>query len=128
MKNQRITPSGIVAVVAALSLITLVACGGGGGGGGASPELAEGHQLFKGTCAICHGPDGGGMPALGKDLHGNAFTQGLSDQELVEFLKEGRSATDPLNERGVEMPPMGGNPTLTDADMLKIVGYIRSLQ
>ncbi|MCP4205002.1 MAG: cytochrome c [bacterium] len=126
MIDRRMILSGFVVGVAALSLVALVACGGGGAG--ASPEVAQGHELFKGTCATCHGPDGGGMPALGKDLHNNEFTQNLSDQELVAFLKKGRPATDPLNERGVEMPPMGGNPTLTDADFLLIAGYIRSLQ
>ena len=104
----------------------LVACGGGGGAAGG--EVAEGHKLFKGTCAVCHGPDGGGMPKLGKDLHGNEFTKNLSDAELVEFLKKGRSATDPLNERGVDMPPNGGNPTLTEADLALIVGYMRTLK
>lgn len=105
------------------------ACGGGGGDGGAvSSEVAEGHKLFKGTCAMCHGPNGEGMERLGKDLRDNEFTQKLSDEELVAFLKEGRPAAHPLNERGVDMPPNGGNPTLSEADLALIVAYMRTLQ
>ena len=104
-------------------------CGGGGGADGAGATLAaEGHELFKGTCAICHGPKGEGMPGLGRRLSDNAFTKSSSDADLVEFLRRGRSADDPLNERGVDMPPRGGNPSLTDADLALIVAYLRSLQ
>ena len=115
--------------VMALAVLAVgaIACGGGGGGADAA-KAAEGHKLFKGTCATCHGPEGRGMPKLGKDLYNNKFTQSLSDTELIEFLKKGRSAGDPLNERGVDMPPRGGNPVLTDADLALIVAYIRSLQ
>ncbi len=79
------------------------------------------------TCATCHGPTAEGMPRLGKDLHDNAFTKSLDDAALVEFLKEGRPASHPLNERGVDMPPRGGNPALTDDDLGLIVAYLRTL-
>ena len=36
----------------------VIACGGGGGGDGVSAQVAEGHKLFKGTCAACHGQNG----------------------------------------------------------------------
>lgn len=119
-------------LMTALAVVVLgtgwIACGGGGGGGAEGAKVAEGHKLFKGTCATCHGPNGEGMPKLGKNLNDNPFTKGLSDVELVEFLKKGRSAGDPLNERGVDMPPRGGNPLLTDPDLALIVAYMRSLQ
>ena len=65
---------------------------------------------------------------LGKDLHDNEYVQGLSDAELAAFLAEGRAATHPLNERGVAMPPRGGNPSLSDEDLILIGDYLRSLQ
>ena len=118
-------------LLAAFALAALgvgaIACGSGGGGGDAD-KVAEGHKLFKGTCAICHGWDGEGVPRLGKNLNDNVFTKGLSDTDLVEFLRQGRTAGDPLNERGVDMPPRGGNPKLTDADLALIVAYLRTLQ
>jgi disulfide bond formation protein DsbB len=91
------------------------------------PELvAQGQQLFI-TCTACHGPDARGIPGLGKDLVNSEFMHSLSDQELVDFIKTGRPIWDPLNTTGVDMPPRGGNPTLTDEDLLAIVVYLRSL-
>ncbi|MFQ5525638.1 MAG: c-type cytochrome [Thermoanaerobaculia bacterium] len=119
-------------LVAVLGLIVfgagVIACGGGGGGAVDAAEVAEGHKLFRGTCATCHGPNGEGMPKLGKNLNANEFTQRMSDEELVQFLKQGRPATHPDNDRGVDMPPKGGNPALTEADLALIVAYMRSLQ
>lgn len=124
--NSRIlTP--LVAGMTLLMVVALVAaCGGGGGGEGGNPTLASGEKHFMSTCATCHGRDGHGMPKLGKDLHDNGFTQGLSDDELVAFLIEGRAAWDPLNEQGVDMPPRGGNPALTDENLREIVAYLRT--
>jgi len=57
----------------------------------------------------------------------SAFIQSQSDAELVEFIKQGRTADDPLNTTGVPMPPYGANVALDDAGVLAIVKYIRSL-
>lgn len=113
--------------LAAILALTAAACGGGGGGA-ASGDIAKGQKLFQGTCASCHGKDATGMPKLGKNLHDNEFVQGLSDEELVAFLKQGRPAFHPLNTRKVDMPPRGGNPALTDEDLKLIAEYVRSLQ
>jgi disulfide bond formation protein DsbB len=115
----------------ALAAIAIVAagCGGGGGAGGgapASPEVAQGEKLYQQTCATCHGADGHGMPRLGKDLHDNQFTMSLSDDEMLAFLKEGRPAWHPDNTQGVDMPPRGGNPALTDDDLRKIIAFQRT--
>ena len=117
--------------VLSLAVCLLVAaCGGGGGGagGGTAEEVAQGQREFQRTCATCHGADAKGMPRLGKGLHENEFVRANSDAELVEFLKVGRPSTHPDNTRGVDMPPKGGNPALTEEQMLLIVKYMRSLQ
>ena len=130
--------AGTLAVLA-LALVA-VACGGGTSdtGGEAAPapaapavadtSIADGHELFKTTCAVCHGQNGEGMPALGKNLNANEFIQSTSDEDLVAFLIEGRKATHPDNTRGVDMPPRGGNPAITDDELKTIIGYLRSLQ
>ncbi len=64
---------------------------------------------------------------LGKDLRGNEFVNGLSDEELVGFLRDGRPADHPLNDRGMDMPPRGGNPTLSDEDLGQIAAFLRDL-
>ena len=91
-------------------------------------DVVNGQQKFAATCASCHGPDGKGMPNLGKDLTVSQFVKDNSDAEMVAFLLVGRPASDPLNTVGVDMPPKGGNPALTDQDLLDIVSYVRSLQ
>ena len=116
-------------VLGALAIAALVAvgCGGGGdAGGGASDQIAKGEKLYQQTCATCHGADGHGMPKLGKDLHDNQFTKGLSDDEMLAFLKKGRPAFDPANTQGVDMPPKGGNPALTDDDLRAIITFQRT--
>jgi len=127
----------LTAILAALAL-TLAACGGGdqgegadneAGGGGAElvGDAAAGADVYKSTCAACHGPDATGLEGLGKDLHANTFVADRTDAEMVAFLKEGRPAGDPANEAGVDMPPKGGNASLDDQDLHDVVAYLRTL-
>ena len=110
-------------------VVVLVACGGGGGGGtgGGDQDVVAGQGLFMANCGLCHGQNAEGKPRLGKALRHNEFVDSLTDEELVTFLREGRRANHPLNERGVDMPPRGGNPGLSDDDLRRIVVYLRSL-
>ena len=126
--NRKTTSSLWILVIVGLA-VTLGACGGGGGGGAsADPEVAKGQKLFRTTCATCHGQNAEGIPALGKDLHGNAFVADNSIEELAAFFAEGRPANHPDNERRVEMPPKGGNVTLTDDDLRLIAVYVKTLE
>ena len=93
-----------------------------------SGDATHGEELYQGTCAACHGADATGIDGLGKDLHNNDFTNSLTDPELIAFLEVGRPASDPDNTTGVDMPPKGGNPSLTDQDLQDIVAYLRTLQ
>jgi len=93
----------------------------------ATLTVADGKALYMKTCPACHGPDARGLPGLGKDMTTSEFIPSKSDAELVEFIKKGRAIDDPLNTTGVPMPPMGANPTLTDPEILAIVGFIRLL-
>ena len=90
-------------------------------------DAAKGEQLYGTVCVACHGPGGIGVQGLGKDMTNSEFIAGLSDAELLEFIKVGRPADDPLNTTGVLMPPKGGNPALTDAQLIDIVAYMRSI-
>jgi disulfide bond formation protein DsbB len=122
-----------MALVAAL---VLTACGGGGGGAAnttsakaatAKGDAAKGRTVFEGTCASCHGPDAKGLPGLGKDLTTSEWVAQQSDAQLVKFIKAGRPAADKLNTTGIDMPPKGGNPALTDADIENVIAYVRSI-
>jgi disulfide bond formation protein DsbB len=93
-----------------------------------APEQVDaGSKSFQSTCATCHGRDANGLPKLGKSLLTNEFVASKSDEDLVAFLKTGRPAGDPLNTTGVDMPPKGGNPALSDEDLKSLVAYLRTL-
>lgn len=94
----------------------------------AAPSAEHGKQLFATACATCHGPQGKGLPHLGKDLQTSKFAAGLSDSKLADFITQGRAADDPLNTTHVPMPPKGGNPALSAQDISDIVAYVRQLQ
>lgn len=123
--------------------LTLTACGGGGddepvdtkppASEPTEPPLsagdaANGKALFSTTCAGCHGPNGEGVQGLGKPFAGSEFLQGTSDSDLLAFIKKGRSPGDPANTTGVDMPPKGGNPALSDDELRDIIAFLRTLQ
>lgn len=91
------------------------------------PELiAAGEQLYI-TCAGCHGFDAHGVPNLGKELVGTEFMRTHTDDELLQFIITGRPLWDPDNTTGMDMPSRGGNPALSNDDILAIIAYLRSL-
>jgi disulfide bond formation protein DsbB len=91
-----------------------------------SALVAEGQALYV-LCAACHGPDARGIPNLGKDLVESEFVAAQTDDALLEFIRTGRPIWDPLNTTGVDMPGKGGNPAMTDEDILAIIAYLRTL-
>lgn len=130
-------------VLVAFLMLSVAACGGGdssssGGGSESAPptdvpatpagDAAKGEELFNGTCIACHGQGGVGIEGLGKNMPESEFIRDQSDEELLAFIKVGRPTGDPANTTGVDMPPKGGNPALTDNDILDIIAYIRTLQ
>src|ERR1700690_4484412 len=83
------------------------------------PPLAtaqSGADTFKAKCAMCHGADGAGKPAMGtKDL-GSADIQKMSDADLTGAITNGKG----------KMPAYKGK--LTDAQMGDLVKYVRTLK
>ncbi|HOU40882.1 MAG TPA: cytochrome c [Promineifilum sp.] len=137
----------LLALLAALALVlALAACGGGGGEETAAPAndnaVAEapagddgslhgdpeaGKVQFDMVCIACHGPGGEGIEGLGKPFTTSEFLLTVDDHELLNFIKTGRPISDPANTTGVDMPPKGGNPALTDEQLTDIIAYIRTL-
>ena len=112
-----------------LFALLVAACGGGGPAPTPTPsgDATAGKEAYLKTCIGCHGADAKGMPNLGKDLTTSEFVKSKTDQEMVDFLKVGRPASDPLNTQGVDMPPKGGNPALSETDLKNIVAFLRSI-
>lgn len=138
-----------VLILSLILVIVLAGCGGGNGDSQSQSKSANqgaqqsasnqtaslekgdpetGQPLYIQSCSACHGPDGTGIKGLGKDLTTSQFAKNLSDKEFLEYVKQGRSVDDPLNTTGVAMPPKGGNPALTDQQIMHIIAYIRTLE
>ena len=123
--------------LALASVLVATACGAEQGpvtGVASAPEtpsttgvLAPGEEVYAITCAPCHGEDGRGVPGLGSSLIGGEFAEG-SDDDARRAIIEGEDATDPRNVTGVAMPPLGGNPRITDAQVEDVIAYLRGLQ
>lgn len=94
----------------------------------ASGPTAHGQQLAGESCSACHGQNYEGVKNLGPALTDSGFIRDHTDNELIDFIKEGRTKNDPDNETGIAMPPYGGNPRLTDDDLADIVLFLRTLQ
>ncbi len=120
-----------------LTFITLflAACGGGAPAAPTEPpptptpsgDKVAGEQAFLASCSSCHGADARGLPGVGKDLVASEFTTEISDDELLTFIKNGRPTGDPANTTGIDMPPKGGNPAITDQQILDIIAFLRSI-
>lgn len=136
-RRRKIAPAALLLALA----LAAAGCGGGAakkeggagsaGGGQAAQSLggdaAKGKQVYMSTCASCHGPNAEGMPGLGKNWVTSEFIASQTDQQLLEFIKKGRPATDPANTTKVDMPPKGGNPALTDEDLINVIAFMRSV-
>ncbi len=99
-----------------------------GGDAELAKYIASGDTLYHTTCVACHGPAGAGVKGNGKALANNEFIRSLDDDGLLAFIKQGRSPTDPKNTTGIQMPPKGGNPAMSDDDILDVIAYLRTLQ
>jgi len=116
-----------IIAITILAAMILAACGGSAEPTYAPEDVTQGGEFFASTCSACHGPDAKGLPNLGKDLTTSEYVAENDDDTLLTLLKEGRPSGHELNTTGVDMPPKGGNPSLTDEDLVKIVAFMRSI-
>lgn len=126
-------------VVVLLFAVSFVSCGGGGNSQPAQKseeqektfakgDPEQGKTFYMQSCSACHGQDALGLKGLGKDLIHSEFMAELSDEELLKYTIEGRTIDDPRNTTGIPMPPRGGNPALTDQQIIHIIAYLRTIQ
>ena len=113
------------------AILALTGCGGdanSSGDGVSVGSASKGAPIFRRVCKACHGDAGEGMPNLGKDMTRSAFIKDSTDEALLEFIKIGRLPTDPLSDGITAMPPKGGDPALTDKQILDVIAFVRKLQ
>ncbi|WP_018079099.1 c-type cytochrome [Thiobacillus denitrificans] len=87
----------------------------------AAGDPGRGAMVFNGTCIACHGSDGfGSLPGV-PDLTGRTGLLSQDDAVLLKRMTEGfQSPGSPM-----AMPPRGGDPALTDADLKAVLRYMR---
>ncbi len=86
-----------------------------------------GRDLYVSSCSSCHGANGEGMEGLGKAFVGSDFVASKTDKELMTMIKMGRPIWDAENTTGIDMPPKGGNPALSDDELADIITFLRAI-
>ena len=113
--------------ISILIALFLAACGGSAEPTYSPEDIAQGETIFASTCSACHGQDAKGLPNLGKDLTTSEYVRDNDDETLLELLVVGRPSGHELNTTGVDMPPKGGNPSLSEDDLMTVVAFMRSI-
>ncbi len=121
-------PAFVAPVVVASSAQKSAALVAAGGDVELAGFIAHGDSVFHSICIACHGKGGVGIKGNGKALVGNDFIKSISDDALLAFVKQGRGPSDAKNTTGIQMPPKGGSPALSDDDLLDVIAYLRTLQ
>jgi cbb3-type cytochrome c oxidase subunit III len=77
----------------------------------------DGAAIYKQKCAMCHGADGKGFPAIkSPDFTDPKWQESVTDKEMVDAIKDGR--------KGTPMPAFSGK--LKDDEIQALVTFIRS--
>lgn len=82
----------------------------------------SGQALFENTCVACHGVDGKGTIPGVPDLAVAGGRLAQPDRVLIRHVLDGFQSAG----SAMAMPPKGGNPGLTEADMAALLAYMRS--
>jgi len=78
-------------------------------------------ETYNKTCVACHGSGGKGAFPGTPDFTSSSGALAKSDDVLIDHIANGfQSAGSPM-----AMPPRGGNPNLSDADVKAVLAYIR---
>lgn len=85
-------------------------------------SASEAEEIYFRSCVVCHGDDGSGaMPGV-PDLADSEALLTDSEQAIVARLKTGIQ-----RPGGIAMPPGGGDPNLTDEQLLSVLRYVKQL-
>jgi cytochrome c5 len=83
----------------------------------AKSEPKSGKEIWEGTCSACHGTGAAGAPKIGdKKAWAPRIAKGLKTLE--------QHALHGFQSNGLVMPAKGGNPGLSDAEVIKAMKYM----
>lgn len=83
---------------------------------------AAGEAVYSQTCIACHGGDGTGTIPGVRDFSAKDGPLSKPDEELVNNITNGFQSPGAF----MAMPPKGGNPALTEADIVAVLAFIRA--
>jgi cbb3-type cytochrome c oxidase subunit III len=87
-------------------------------GGILATARPDGTTVYKEKCAMCHGPEGKGFPALKTpDFTDPKWQAGVTDAQIIDTIKNGK--------KGTPMPAFSGK--LSDDEIAAVKDYVRSL-
>lgn len=113
-----ITKSNISCISLFVSLVT----GMLGMADATAADADRGRQVYEQTCVACHGADGtGALPGV-PDFTAADGPLTKDDSVLLQHITEGFQNTGSM----MAMPAKGGNPELTDEDVIEVLRYIRA--
>jgi nitrite reductase (NO-forming) len=87
-------------------------------------QIAAGEMLFKGTCSVCHQPNGSGLPNVFPPLAKSDYLM-ANKQRSIEVVLQGLSGPVTVNGKQYNsvMPPMS---QLRDDEVANILTYVRN--
>lgn len=87
-----------------------------------SGDVTVGKTLYSQTCIACHGANGkGAIPGV-SNLASSDGPLAKSDEELAKSIRDGLATPG----AALTMPAKGGNPSLSDDDILSLIAFLRS--
>jgi glucose/arabinose dehydrogenase len=88
----------------------------------ASPDADRGAALYAHSCAVCHMPDGSGVPGIQPAIDGSALVAG-DPRPLLKLLLRGSAALPAQPARYENAMP--GFETLSDDELAALASYLR---
>ncbi len=90
-------------------------------------DRTHGLQLYRNTCAACHGQAGAGIEGLAPPLEGSEYVKGPVKRlglVLLHGMKGPLTVSGQRYEFNAQMPGLSANPDMTDQDITDLITYL----
>jgi cytochrome c oxidase cbb3-type subunit 3 len=85
---------------------------------------ADGAEIYKSTCAACHGLKGEGIPMMGPAVKGNKFVLESDDAAITDVILKGRAGDAKMyKDMPVPMLPQ----KLDDEQVKAVIAHMKEL-